>query len=333
MLSRYGANPTPIEFLAKRLGAHYEVLAKSPEKQKWARLWDGVKGLLQHRNQVNLVIIDLYAYQSFWYSFIIGMLANLLQKPYVLYLHSDQLKKKYKQWPRTFKYFIGQSRAIVAPSPYLKTFFQAKGYDCLEIPNFINFPDYKSRIRATIHPHLVWIRAFHKNYNPVLAIEVMKLLIKRFPEATLTMMGPVKDGTYHQVVQKIEEYSLENQVSLMDKQDKARLIEICQEKDVFLNTSQIDNQPITLIEAMAMGFPVVSTNAGGIPQLINDGQEGTIVEKNNPQMMADQIAYLLNNPEQCKMISQNAIKKARKFDWTNGKQKWIDLIEELTEAA
>lgn len=332
MLSQYGANPTPVEFIAKRLSSHYKVLAKSSNKQKAARLWDAVAGLINNRNQIELVIIDVYAYQSFWYSFIIGMLARSLGKPYILYLHSDQLKVKYRSKPQSFQRLLNHSQAIVTPSDYLKSFFEAKGYACLEIPNLINVIDYKGKIRESIKPNLVWIRAFHKNYQPSVAIEVMNLLVKQIPEATLTMIGPVKDDTYEEVVQSIRQYGLESRVSLMDKQDKATFIEICRDKDIFLNTSEVDNQPITLIEAMAMGLPIVSTNAGGIPYLIEDGQEGILVEKANAQKMADQVVNLIANPGQCRMISQNAVNKAKNFDWAYGKQQWLELIEKVRKA-
>src|SRR5262249_17533910 len=66
--------------------------------------------------------------------------------------------------------------------------------------------------------------------------------------------------------------------------------------DIFLNTANVDNAPVVLLEAMACGLCVVSTNVGGIPRLVSDGREGLLVPPRDPEAMAAAVRRVLDEP-------------------------------------
>jgi len=80
------------------------------------------------------------------------------------------------------------------------------------------------------------------------------------------------------------------------------------------------------MEAMAVGLPVISTNVGGLPFLIENGKDGILVPPNNAEAFVNAIEDLSNNPSKASMISKNAREKMEQFDWEQIKHKWLKLL-------
>jgi glycosyltransferase involved in cell wall biosynthesis len=96
--------------------------------------------------------------------------------------------------------------------------------------------------------------------------------------------------------------------------------------DIFINTTTIDNTPVSVMEAMALGLPVVSTNVGGLPYLILEG-EGILVENANVDAMYNAIIQLLTESILIEQITKNARKKVESFDWSFVREKWLKIIK------
>ncbi|NNF74921.1 MAG: glycosyltransferase family 4 protein, partial [Flavobacteriaceae bacterium] len=94
----------------------------------------------------------------------------------------------------------------------------------------------------------------------------------------------------------------------------------------FINTTNFDNTPVSVIEAMALGLPVVSTNVGGIPYLISDRHDGLLVEKDDLEGMLKAVIYLYNNPATADEIGRRARNKVEQFDWQRVKNRWLEIL-------
>jgi len=81
------------------------------------------------------------------------------------------------------------------------------------------------------------------------------------------------------------------------------------------------------MEAMALGIPIVSTNAGGMSFLIKDKKEGILVNKNDAKQMTKEIDSLLKNPLFANKLITSARKKALSFDWQVVKNLWFELLK------
>ena len=213
----------------------------------------------------------------------------------------------------------------VAPSNYLKTAFEEQGYAVDYIPNILEIDRYQFKTREELNPKLLWVRAFKHLYNPMLAIEVLLLLKEKFPKATLCMIGPAKDNSFDQVKNKVKTLGLENDVEftgVLSKEDWHKKAEDC---DIFINTTNFDNTPVSVMEAMALGLPVVSTDVGGMPFLIESGVDGILVGKENAEVMSNEISKLVESNNVG--ISKKAREKAESFAWKNVKKKWYQILE------
>ena len=83
---------------------------------------------------------------------------------------------------------------------------------------------------------------------------------------------------------------------------------------------------MSVIEAMALGLPVVTTNVGGLPFLLDHQKDALLVSPDDPQAMLEAIQQLLNEPELTHLLSRQGRQKVEAFDWEVVKQQWFKVI-------
>jgi len=99
--------------------------------------------------------------------------------------------------------------------------------------------------------------------------------------------------------------------------DNDRMAELYRSTDVLLNPSLADNMPISLLEAMASGVPIVTTNVGGIPYLVEDGITALLVPPRNPDAMADAALRLIGDPALAARLIAAGQESAQRYAWPN----------------
>jgi glycosyltransferase involved in cell wall biosynthesis len=214
----------------------------------------------------------------------------------------------------------------VAPSLFLMEQFKEAGYrNLVYIPNSVELENYPFLERKVAKPKLLWVRSFAKIYNPTMAVAVFEILKKKYPEATLCMVGPEKDGSLSQAKQQAKELGLE--VLFTGRLSKQDWIKKSSEYDIFINTTHFDNMPVSVVEAMALGLAVVSTNVGGIPFLVKDQKEALLIPDGDVNKMAEVIDSLIENPVLFNEITINARQKSQQFDWQLVKNKWMLILK------
>jgi len=119
----------------------------------------------------------------------------------------------------------------------------------------------------------------------------------------------------------IAELGLQSCVTLLGPQSQAAVVAAYRRADVFALPCVVaadgnrDGLPTVLLEAMAMCVPVVSTRLTGVPEIIDDGENGSLVPPNDPAALADALGRLLANPALCTRMGQAARQKVqRDFD-------------------
>ncbi|WP_300438489.1 glycosyltransferase family 4 protein [Christiangramia sp.] len=325
-LEKHGATPTSIDTLPKLLSDEPFVFKTvSSAKIKALRLFHMLWATIKNSNRKDLVLIDTYSTRNFWYAVLCGWLCRAFSVPYIFILHGGNLDAKFKNSSERILQIFRDSRLNVVPSAFLKDKLVDFHFQHIKIiPNSIELSRYNFKKRKELIPKLLWVRAFHKVYNPEMAILVLEKLLQIYPNAELCMVGPEKDGSLKKLEVLVERKKLP--VIFKGKLAKREWIELSKNYDIFLNTTSIDNTPVSVIEAMALGLPVVSTNVGGIPYLISDGENGILVGSNNANQMFSEIDRLLKDPQLAETISLYARKEADKFDWNKVKYKWLELL-------
>ncbi len=292
---------------------------------KVLRLFHMCWGLLKYSGTCKYVLVDTFSSSAFYYAFVISQLARLLNKKYIPILRGGNLPHRISKSVFLSNAIFKYSFVNVAPSNYLKEAFEKKGYNTIYVPNILEIDRYQFRKRRPLQPKLFWVRAFKHLYNPLLAIDVLELLQNEYPEAKLCMVGPAMDDSFELVQKEVKKRRLEKSVELTGVLSKEDWHKKSENFDIFINTTNFDNTPVSVMEAMALGLLVVSTNVGGIPFLIEDGKDGILVEKENAQAMRVAILLLLNNNSED--IAVSARKKAESFAWKSVKKKWSELMK------
>jgi len=328
-LSGHGFTPTTIDTLTpslKQLG--YEVVTASEKQGKLQRLTDMVGTILRHKD-ADAVLIDTYSTSAFYFAYICARLCKWLGLKYIPILHGGNLPARFQQSPRLVQTIFSNSFTNVAVSPYLLQLLKDYGYKHTLIENSIELDNYPFRLRTQANPNIMWVRAFDKIYAPDMAIRVFRNVKELYEGATLTMVGPDKDGSMAKCKALAEDLELKQSVRFTGKLNKPDWIKIANEADVFLNTSMFDNLPVSILEAMALGMVIVSTNAGGIPYFINDGQQALLNNVNDIEAMTDNVLNVLAGSANVAMLSSNARKAAENYDWVKVKSKWVSLFDNL----
>jgi glycosyltransferase involved in cell wall biosynthesis len=199
------------------------------------------------------------------------------------------------------------------------------------VRNGVDLSLYEPRRLTAARPRLVWLRAFHKTYNPALAVEVVHLLAEDMADVGLLMVGPDKgDGTYEETLRAVRAFGLEDRVRLVGAVAKTEVPRALSQGDIFLNTTDVDNAPVTVVEAMACGLCVISTNVGGVPRLLTDRQDGLLVPPRDAVAMAAAVRDIVTDPALAARLSANARVTAQAFDREMVLTTWEELLRQIS---
>ncbi|MDX1471841.1 MAG: glycosyltransferase family 4 protein [Flavobacteriaceae bacterium] len=318
---------TYISFFSKMLKKEgYKVRTASTRNNKALRLGEMLSMIIRYKDSTDIVLIDTYGAMNFYYAYLVGKACQMLNMEYIPILQGGNLPERLEGSKKLSASLFGNAKINIAPSRFLYDSFRSYGFDNLQIiPNSINTENYPFRERSEYRPKLLWVRRFQKRYNPLMALKVLQMIKKKYPEASLCMVGPEKDGSMATCKKLAKKFDLD--VRFTGKLKKKHWAQLASNYDFFINTTSVDNTPISVIEAMSLGLAVVSTNVGGMPVLIQNGHDGILVPEDDERTMASKIIELIDNPVEAKRICENAREKVELFDWSLIKEQWNKVLD------
>ena len=309
-----------------RLGT-WKVLTSSNKQNRPLRLIDMILTAYLKRKEYSVAHVDVYSGAAFLWADVVCRVLKFIGKPYILTLHGGNLPSFGNHWRKRVIGLFASAVKVTTPSPYLFETMRVFRADLYLLPNAIELPSYSFRLREKAHPQLIWLRSFHSIYNPCLGAKAVSILKKEFPDIHLTMIGHDRgDGTWQTLQELVSELQIENQISFCRGVPKGQVSHCMSKGDIFINTSDIDNTPITILEAMACGLCVVSTNVGGIPHLLKHEHDASLVRPDDAAAMASAIRRILTETGLAKELSRNGRKRVEEFDWSIIFPQWDKLL-------
>lgn len=273
----------------------------------------------------------IHIFSASYLSFVLAptpaiLVAKLYGKKTLLNYRSGEARDHLQRWRRTALPIIRLVDTIVAPSAYLVDVFAHFGLQARWIFNFVQTDRFRFRERRPLRPIFLSNRNFEPLYNVACVLRAFALIQKHFPEACLTLVG---DGS-----QRAELENLARELRLRNTQfigmvAPERMPELYDAADIYLNGSDIDNMPGSIIESYASGLPVVTTDAGGIPYILTDKDTGLMVPRGDHQAMAACAIRLLEDQALAFAIIGRARAECQKYSWPAVRGEWLKLYHEL----
>ncbi|MFA7407278.1 MAG: glycosyltransferase family 4 protein [Anaerolineaceae bacterium] len=318
-------------YLAEKLQSRgWGVITTSSATSKPLRLLDMAFTILFKKRRYSLAQIDVFSGKAFIFTQVCSFLLDNLDKPIVMTLHGGGLPDFARRYPKRFKRTLTRAAAVVSPSPYHQIELKKYQADIHLIPNPIDLATLTFRHRLMPTANLLWIRSFHEIYNPSMAPRVLQQLAPDFLDIQLSMIGPDKgDGSLQRMLTLAEELAVRDRIHIVGGLPHTEVPGWLSKGDIFINTTNFDTAPRSVIEAMASGLCIVSTDVGGIPYLVEHEQEGILVPPDDAPAMAAAIKRLLIEPNLGCKLSTNARIKAENYDWSQILTKWEALFDTM----
>lgn len=332
-LSSAGGSRSVVEDLAERLQARgYELVTASHYRGGWLRGAHMIATALAPRARYDVAVVDLYSGRAFLIGEALSFVLKMLGRPFVLVLRGGALPEFSARRERRVRACLARAAAVAAPSRYLLEEMRPF-HDALQLlPNPVNLAAYEARVRQTVEPRLMWLRSFHEIYNPTLAPQVVALLAKDFPDVQLTMVGRDKgDGSFQRTREVASSLGVADRITFPGGVLKRDVPAWLNRGDIFLNTTNVDNTPVSVLEALASGLCVVSTNVGGVPHLLEDGRDALLVPPADAEAMASAVRRLLEDSTLAARLSREGRTKAEQFDWSLVMPQWESLFASLAK--
>lgn len=141
-------------------------------------------------------------------------------------------------------------------------------------------------------------------------LQAAALLSKQFPDLRVIIAGKRFEPTHSHLRAQVARLGIADRVHFLgDRRDIPDLLQIM---DVFVQSSASEGMSNALLEAMAAGRPVVATRVGGTPEVVTDGETGSLVPAAQPLRLASAIASLLSEPERARRMSEAARKRVER---------------------
>jgi glycosyltransferase involved in cell wall biosynthesis len=243
----------------------------------------------------------------------------MMNKRVVLHYHSGEAEDHLARWGAFVHPWLRLADEIVVPSTYLRDVFARFGYRARVIPNIIDLTAFDYRERRPLRPRLLSTRNLERYYRVDVIIEAFARYQAINPDATLTIAGY---GSEERRLRAMAAQLTRGGVRFLGRIDPAWMPKLYADSDIFLNASEVDNQPVSILEAFASGTPVISTSTGDIGSMVRHGETGLVVPTGSPAELARAIGETLERPERSLQMAEEAREHLDRFTWPAVREEW-----------
>ena len=225
---------------------------------------------------------------------------------------------------------LRRAQCLVVPSQFLQAIFRGYGAEANIVPNIIDidmFTPSDDQARSVRGPHVIVTRNLEAIYGIDTAIRAIALLADALPDLRLSIAGSGADRAELENV--ATSLGVADRVTFTGRLEVAAMAQLYRSADIVLNPSRVDNTPNSILEALASGIPVVSTNVGGVPHLVEHERNAWLVPPNDPQKMADGIVRVLGDTALRARLRLAGLELARACSWPVVKQRWLATYREV----
>ena len=295
----------------------------------------GVRSLIQFSVFVYLLLRNLFFVDvvqvfaaSYTYFFLrvvpAVVLARLFRRRVIINYRGGEAAKFFAKYGRLALPIVRWADRITVPSRYLKGCFAEYGLASEVVCNIIDLDRFVFRPRDTLQPKLLVMRNLEPMYNVEMALDVFQIIKQGHPDARIDVVG--SGSQTPRLKQWVQARGLTD-VYFHGGVPHSEIPGYLDRAEIFLNPTNVDNLPMSLIEAFASGVPVVTTNVGGIPDLLDDSGAALTVEAGDARAMAGAVERLLNDSELAKSMVLAGRRLTAKYTWPEVRKQLVNVYD------
>ena len=280
-----------------------------------------VASLLRRLRRYDVIHVFSASYWSFLLAPLPAMLiGRLYGKQVLLNYHSGEAEDHLAR-SRIAVRLIRLAHAVVVPSPYLVEVFARFGIRTRAIVNFIELERIPYRRRTALQPRFLSNRNLEPMYNVACVLRAFARIQAEIPGATLMVAG---FGSQRPALEALSAELGLRHVSFLGRVPAGEMAALYDQADIFLNASNIDNMPLSLLDAFAAGVPVVTSDAGGIPYMVESERTGIVVPMEDDAGLAAAALRLLRDAPFAARIADAARDEClARYVWPVVREEWV----------
>ncbi|KIF81535.1 glycosyl transferase family 1 [Noviherbaspirillum autotrophicum] len=329
--------------LLREDGATVEVIqVNAPYSPRWVERLKGIRAgfrlvpylvrLWRSSSRVDLYHImansgwswHLFAAPAVW-------IARMAGKPVIVNYRGGEAESFFDKAFTWVKPTMDQADAIIVPSDFLGSVFGNRGWQARIVPNIIDMGRFSAvaRVASTTPaaPCILVARNLEPIYDNATALRAFEIVKRSFPSARLVIAG--SGPQRHALETLASELGVERAVIFAGRVENEDMAKLYREADVAVNPSLADNMPISILEALACGVPVVSTNVGGIPKLVEHDKTAILVPPQCPEKMADAILAVLCDPAKASRLKKAGSASVRRYTWPKVRLRLLEVYQDV----
>lgn len=242
---------------------------------------------------------------------------KFLKIPYVVWGQGSDIYLPDRFTRLTSKFILQNADAVLALTQNMKQKMkQIYDRDISIVPNGIDLEKFKipsESKKGRDAKTIVFVGRLHPVKGVRYLLQAMKIVHAEMPDAKLILVG---DGEERENLESLtNSLGIRECVEFAGKVPHERIQDYMNQAEVFVLPSLSEGFPVTILEAMACGLPIVATNVRGIPNIVEEGVNGYLVNVKSPDEMAERILFLLQNDEMRERMSANNREKVELFAW------------------
>jgi glycosyltransferase involved in cell wall biosynthesis len=252
----------------------------------------------------------------------------LRRTPVIVHFHGGEAREYLARSFAWVKLSLARASSLIVPSGFLQQVFSECGLASAVIPNAIDLDQFYPSSPAESRPTftVVITRNLEPIYGLDTAIRAIAIAREQIPNIKLKIAG---SGHQRRELERlVDTLDLGRCITFLGRLESKEVVALYHCADAMLNPSTVDNMPISVLEAMACGVPVVSTDVGGVPYIVRDGKTAVLVAPGNEQEMAEAIISLCNNQVLRTSLAENGRREVSKYGWPTVRPQWLALYQQ-----
>jgi len=284
----------------------------------WA-LWRGLK-------HVDVAHIFSASYSSFLLAPLPACLMARARRKKTLVNYRSGEARDHLQRSRIARRILRSADQLVVPSGYLVEVFKEFGLDARVVPNIIDLSQFHYRVRNPLRPHLVCTRGFHPYYGIDVIVRAFCDVQKSYPDAQLDLVG---GGDLEASIRGLVAQLKVANVNFLGVASRQEIGKFYDRADIFVNASNLDNMPVSVLEAFAAGTPVVTTEPEGMKYIVSHERTGLLSKPGDPAALANNILRVLSETGLAAQLARNAFEESSRYRWPAVREQWLEVYADL----